>query len=128
MSVETINTQISKLKSEVRELENNVMRLRTAKINAETYRTDMSTHKNIATLYKDSINAVFGSFSWEGQTVADFKGLFSDALDYLNDTILFKYDNIISDISDRIDTLNSTIAIKRNQITSITTMLSRLTD
>jgi len=125
MNISSIESQIAALNSEIAVLENKVTRLTNAKKECETLHTDMSEHKRTVKSHKDSVNALFGSFSWEGETVKDFKTLYSNAVDYLNDSVLPKYKSIINDIDGEITRLRISIQSKRSRVATLKSELSR---
>lgn len=125
-SASSISNRISSLSRDIKTLENKVIRLESTRTDAVSRRIDMITYMSSVEHHKDSINAAFGSFSWEGQTVKDFKRIYSNAVYYLGTTVLPMYERLISDINDEIIRLKSIIEVNKGQISSWNVTLSQL--
>lgn len=126
MSLSDVAARISSLKNEVSTLDYKKKQLSTALIDAYNLLDSINDYKNKVESSKDSINAVFGSFSWEGQTVKNFETLYGSAVDDLQCNVVRKHRDIVSNIEDEISAKQLLIDSKNDQISYLQSEYNRL--
>jgi uncharacterized small protein (DUF1192 family) len=121
-----IYAQIAALQAEITDLRNKITRLENAKSKAQSLIQSAGAYKWDVKRHAESVNQVFGSFSWEGQSVKEFKRLYFASIDTFDAPVLHEYHRLIGDMDVRIAQYKNEIASKEQQIAALYAILAAM--
>ena len=125
MSIESTRNEISAVNSKLSSLKSDLKRLQDAKADMDDFTATVKKYRSNVNEHKESIDS-FASFSWEGETVGDFKNLYNDAIGDFDMDIIVECVRISDSLDDRILQAQSAVSNNETQLRALNYELRRL--
>ena len=126
MGVDNTRADIYATQDKISSLEDDLSRLKVAKNRAQPLTDAINRYRDNVDAHNNSIDRAGGSFSWEGQTVKDFKKLYDQAASHLNSDVVKRYTDVENDLEDKIAQIQQSLSYYEGELRQLNRTLDTL--